>query len=161
MFHVGDKVFYPMHGAGIIHGIEHKKILGEIREYLMINIPSTQLNVMIPKNRAESAGLRPLSDIQTVKSVLQLIRQKQSPDRLSWKERLRTNSAKLKSGEFLQTAEAFNDLFYRNKEKPLNTSEKELLNDAQKFLISELCMIKNIDEQEAEQLLINGKKTIG
>ena len=33
MFSAGDKIVYPMHGAGIICGIEEKKILGEKKEY--------------------------------------------------------------------------------------------------------------------------------
>ena len=28
MFNIGDKVVYPMHGAGIIEAIEEKEILG-------------------------------------------------------------------------------------------------------------------------------------
>ncbi len=31
MFQIGDKVVYPMHGAGIIEGVEEKEILGETR----------------------------------------------------------------------------------------------------------------------------------
>lgn len=37
MFHVGDKVVYPMHGAGIIESIEEKEILGEVRSYYVMN----------------------------------------------------------------------------------------------------------------------------
>ena len=29
MYNVGDKVVYPMHGAGVIDSIEEKEILGE------------------------------------------------------------------------------------------------------------------------------------
>ena len=29
MFNVGDKIVYPMHGAGTIESIEEKNILGE------------------------------------------------------------------------------------------------------------------------------------
>ena len=29
MFNVGDKVVYPMHGAGVIEAIEEKEILGK------------------------------------------------------------------------------------------------------------------------------------
>ena len=29
MFNVGDKIVYPMHGAGVIDAIEEKDILGE------------------------------------------------------------------------------------------------------------------------------------
>ena len=37
MFNIGDKVVYPMHGAGIIEGIEEKEILGEKRKYYIKN----------------------------------------------------------------------------------------------------------------------------
>ena len=33
MFTIGDKVAYPMHGAGVIEGIEEQTILGEPRSY--------------------------------------------------------------------------------------------------------------------------------
>ena len=29
MFNIGDRIVYPMHGAGIIENIEEKEILGE------------------------------------------------------------------------------------------------------------------------------------
>ena len=33
MFSVGDKVVYPMHGAGVIESIEEKEILGQKQSY--------------------------------------------------------------------------------------------------------------------------------
>ena len=39
MFEIGDKVVYPMHGAGIIEGIEVKEILGEKQQYYILNFP--------------------------------------------------------------------------------------------------------------------------
>jgi CarD family transcriptional regulator len=33
MFNIGDKVVYPMHGAGIIESIEEKEILGNKQKY--------------------------------------------------------------------------------------------------------------------------------
>ena len=33
MFSIGDKVVYPMHGAGTIQNIEEKEVLGETRAY--------------------------------------------------------------------------------------------------------------------------------
>ena len=35
MFDVGDKIVYPMHGAGIIESIEEKEILG-FKQYYYI-----------------------------------------------------------------------------------------------------------------------------
>ena len=39
LFQIGDKVFYPMHGAGIIKAIEEREVLGKTEEYCIINIP--------------------------------------------------------------------------------------------------------------------------
>ena len=36
VFNVGDKVVYPMHGAGIIQSIEEKNILGAKESYYII-----------------------------------------------------------------------------------------------------------------------------
>lgn len=36
MFNVGDKIVYPMHGAGVIDAIEEKDILGEKQAYYIL-----------------------------------------------------------------------------------------------------------------------------
>ena len=36
MFNVGDKIVYPMHGAGTIDAIEEKNILGENQAYILL-----------------------------------------------------------------------------------------------------------------------------
>ena len=36
MFNVGDKIVYPMHGAGVIDAIEEKDILGEKQSYYIL-----------------------------------------------------------------------------------------------------------------------------
>ena len=33
MFKVGDKIVYPMHGAGTIEAIEQKEMLGDEKDY--------------------------------------------------------------------------------------------------------------------------------
>ena len=38
MYSVGDKVVYPRHGAGRVVRIEQKEVLGQMREYLTIEI---------------------------------------------------------------------------------------------------------------------------
>ena len=39
MFNVGDKIVYPMHGAGTIDSIEEKDILGEKQSYYILKMP--------------------------------------------------------------------------------------------------------------------------
>ncbi len=38
MFNVGDKIVYPMHGAGVIDAIEEKDILGEKQAYYILKL---------------------------------------------------------------------------------------------------------------------------
>ena len=47
MFNVGDKVVYPMHGAGTIEAIEDKDILGQKQSYYIIKMPG-EVKVMVP-----------------------------------------------------------------------------------------------------------------
>ena len=35
MYQIGEKIVYPMHGAGVVQSIEEKEILGEKQKYLL------------------------------------------------------------------------------------------------------------------------------
>ena len=52
MFNIGDKIVYPMHGAGTIDAIEEKNILGEKQNYYIIKMPG-EVKVMVPTDKAE------------------------------------------------------------------------------------------------------------
>ena len=56
MFNVGDKIVYPMHGAGTIDSIEEKDILGEKQSYYILKMPSN-VKVMIPTAKAEEVTI--------------------------------------------------------------------------------------------------------
>ncbi|MCR2822484.1 CarD family transcriptional regulator [Lederbergia panacisoli] len=153
-FQIGDKVLYPMHGAGIIEAIEEKEILGEYRQYYIISIPISNMNVMIPINSVEKAGVRLVTDSKTMKSIIFDFHNEEPTCSLPWKERYKQNIEKLKTGDTLDGAEVIRDLLHLQKEKPLNSSEKQMLNDASKILISELSIIKDISETQAADLLV-------
>ena len=51
MFNVGDKIVYPMHGAGTIDAIEEKDILGEKQNYYIIKLETSLKSI---KTRKES-----------------------------------------------------------------------------------------------------------
>ena len=153
LFKIGDKVFYPNHGAGVIENIEKKEVLGEVHDYYTISIPNMNMNIMVPVKNAKKIGLRPVVDQKTLRTILKNTLKNQECMDLPWKERYKINTEKLKTGELKETAEAYFDLVMRSKEKTLNTSEKQLLNKAQKYLISEICIVEGISEGEAEKYL--------
>lgn len=70
MFQIGDKIVYPMHGAGIIEAIEEKEILGTTRQYCVIRIISKDMQVMLPINQLQKSGIRYIVDKGTLDGIL-------------------------------------------------------------------------------------------
>ena len=153
LFNVGDKVFYPMHGAGMIQAIEEKDFLGKKETYYTIFIQTSDMNVMIPKKNAEAVGLRSVTDRETAKEILTILHDSGTASNLTWKQRYSSNVEKMKTGAFDATAEVIRDLLSQKSEKPLNGSEKQLLNEARKLMISELALITGVSETQAAKLL--------
>ncbi len=153
MFQIGDKIVYPMHGAGIVKAIEEKEILGEKRQYYVIQMPINDMQVMIPMGKASHSGIRLVVDTSTLEDVLFSFEHGESDKSLPWKQRYRVNMEKMKTGEIQEGAEVVRDLMRKHKEKALNTSEKQMLDTARKIFISELALIKGLTENQATDLL--------
>ena len=154
MFSIGDKVVYPMQGIGIIDRIEDKIFSGENREYIIVKILSNNLEIMIPSDKISNSNLRKITDNSTLEDVLfDLTNKNNRLEGISAKERYQNNMTKIKSGSLKDSAEVVYDLLLMNKEKSLNTSEKQLFNTARKFLIEEVSLIKNISETEVIDFL--------
>ncbi|MDQ3889066.1 MAG: CarD family transcriptional regulator, partial [Actinomycetota bacterium] len=66
MYEVGDKVVYPHHGAGTVVKKETRRVLGQEREYLTIQILHNDMTVNVPTENAEKVGLRKVIDQETV-----------------------------------------------------------------------------------------------
>ena len=154
MFSIGDKVVYPMQGIGIIERIEDKIFSGKNREYIIVKILSNNLEIMIPSDKISNSNLRKITDSSTLDDILFNISDNNDTlEAISTKERYQSNMTKIKSGSLKDSAEVVYDLMLMNKEKSLNTSEKQLYNTARKFLIEEVSLIKNISETEVIDLL--------
>ncbi|MBS4208459.1 CarD family transcriptional regulator [Bacillus sp. FJAT-50079] len=154
MFEIGDKVFYPMHGAGVIEAIEKREILGETHKYCLFTIFGSNMDVMIPLKNMEKTGIRQVVNKETVREILHEFHTEESTCKLAWKARFKQNTDKLKTGKMEDAAEVVRDLLHREMESALNASEKQMLNNARKMLISELSIIKNISEDQAAEMLI-------
>jgi CarD family transcriptional regulator len=153
LFEVGDKVVYPMHGAGVIKAIEEKEILGKKQLYYIIEMPIGNMQVMVPMDKASTLGIRPTVDMSTLENALLIFQHEEWDCSLPWSQRYRINMDKIKTGNLQEEIEVIRDLLHRNKEKVLNTSEKKLLDDARKFVISELALVKGCTKNQATDLL--------
>lgn len=153
MFNIGDKVVYPMHGAGVIEAIEEQEVLGETRKYYIMRIPIGDMKVMIPTNNVKEIGLRQVIDEDEVQKVLTILHDKQSTMSQNWNHRYRNNLEKIKSGNIYEVAEVVKNLILREQEKGLSTGERKMLENARQILISELVLAKGTEEEKIELML--------
>ena len=148
MFQIGDNIVYPMHGAGIIEAIEEKEFSGKKQQYFVIKMSISNMQVMIPTGKILNSNIRPVIDILALKHIIHIFHHEESCKLLPWKQRHKVNTDKIKTGEIQKGTEVVRDLMRMKKEKALNTSEKKLLDDAYRFLVSELELIKGITENQ-------------
>ena len=118
MFNIGDKVVYPMHGAGIIEGIEEKNILGEKQDYYIIKMPG-EVKVMVPTAKAEDVGVRDIIDSNTASKVFKVLETNSTEMSMNWNKRYRDNMEKMKSGDIYEVADVVRNLSFKQKEKGL------------------------------------------
>lgn len=153
MFDIGDKVVYPMHGAGIIEAIEEQEVLGETRKYYIMRMPIGDMKVMIPTNNIKGIGLRQVIDEDGVQQVLTILNDKTSTMSQNWNQRYRNNLEKIKSGNIYEVAEVVRNLMLRENEKGLSTGERKMLENARQILISELALARGTEEKKIESML--------
>lgn len=156
MFKIGDNIVYPMQGAGTVTAIEEKDLFGVKENYYIINLLNN-MQIMIPSEKISNIGIRFVTDSKTLENVLSNLSSVDlyTNKSLTYKERYTINMTKIKSGELIQNSEVIHDLMILDKEKALNSSEKQMLNSAKKFLISEISLVKGLTEEEANNLLCN------
>ena len=153
MFKVGDKIVYPMHGAGTIESIEEKEILGEKQKYYVMKMPVGDIKVMVPTKNAELIGVRDVVGNDIAQNVLEVLSASPTDMSTNWNKRYRDNQEKMKSGDICEVADVVRNLTFRAKVKPLATGEKKMLTNAKQILISELVLAEAMDKDEVESLI--------
>lgn len=154
MFNVGDKIVYPMHGAGTIDSIEEKNILGESQAYYVIKMPG-EVKVMVPTAKAEQIGVRNVIGREEAEKVISILGEDETEMSQNWNKRYRDNMEKMKSGDVYEIADVVRNLAFKQKEKGLSTGEKKMLSNAKQILVSELVLAEHASQEEVEELIEN------
>lgn len=154
MFKIGDKIVYPMHGAGVIETIEERSILDEKQSYYIIKMPG-EVKVMVPTAKAEEIGVRNIIDKETAGKVIGVLEQDSTEMSMKWNKRYRDNVEKMKSGDIFEVADIVRNLSFKQKDKGLSTTEKKMLLNAKQILVSELVLAESKGKEEVEALVEN------
>lgn len=151
MFNVGDKIVYPMYGAGVIEEIEEKEIDGKTCLYYAMLMPIGNLKITVSVLKSEALGVRRISSSE---EVLKTIRTA-GPIEMSsnWNERYKDNSARIKTGELKKVVEVFKTLILRERQRSLSSVEKKMLSNTKQIIVSEIILSQGIEKADAEKLL--------
>ncbi len=153
MFNIGDKVMYPMHGAGIISEIEQQEVLGEIRDYYLFKMPIGSVKIMMPVESINELGIRPVISESEISKVIESFLTSGFKENTNWNKRYRENIVKLKSGSVYDAADVYKVLAKREHEKGLSTGERKMLANARQILFSELILAGNLTLSEVEEMV--------
>ena len=153
MFSVGDRVVYPMHGAGVIESIEEKEILGALKKYYVMKLPLGEMKVLIPTDNITQVGLRGVIEKDDVPQVFVVLKGEQPEMSTNWNRRYRNHLEKIKSGDIYEVAEVVRNLMLRDREKGLSTGESKMLDTARQILISELILVQEAESTEITSVL--------
>lgn len=151
MFHVGDKIVHPMHGAGVVDSIVTKKVNGVVRDYYILKLPVGGMLVMIPTENSDEIGVRPVIEPEQADRVIAAIPSIQVDADPNWNRRYRENMARLKSGDLLEVARVVKGLILRDGERGLSTGERKMLHSAKQILISEIVLSESTSYEEVER----------
>lgn len=153
MYKIGDKIVYAAHGAGTIIEIEEIEILDHVETYYILQLPINNIKISVPQSELNTGKIRPIISKEEGKRVIDILKSKKTEMSNNWGKRYRDNLELLKSGNIFEVAEIVRNLTILDSEKTLSASEKKMLSDAKRVMISELVIIGSITKEEALELI--------
>ena len=153
MFNKGDKIVYPLYGAGVIEDLEEKEIDGNQQWYYVLRIPVGNLKIMISAGKAESLGIREIYPKDKIEGIINSVREIPINMPENWNQRYKENMDKIKSGKLEEVALVFRNLRERERERGLSTAEKKMMTTAKQIILSELILSQDVEKAHAEDIL--------
>lgn len=145
---IGDRMVYPMHGAGEIMGIEENEVGGVKNSYYIFRLPIGDMKLMLPVDKVEEAGLRELIEPAQVSEVIKVLQAETDTLQGSWNKRYHMNLERLKTGDILDAAAIARNLSRQNSKKKISSGEKRLLDLSRQLLITELVYVCDKSPEE-------------
>ncbi|MGO1774743.1 MAG: CarD family transcriptional regulator [Agrococcus casei] len=152
-FEVGETVVYPHHGAATITEVKDRKVKGELKKYLKLNVTQGDLTIEVPAENVELVGVRDVIGQEGLHQVYEVLQAAFTEEPTNWSRRYKSNLEKLASGDVIKVSEVVRDLWRRDQDRGLSAGEKRMLAKARQILVSELALAKKVDEDKANEIL--------
>ncbi|MGC2310002.1 MAG: CarD family transcriptional regulator [Candidatus Babeliaceae bacterium] len=154
-----EKVVYPGHGVAQVIRIVEKIVGGAKTTYYELKFINKDGMILVPTAQATTVGMRPLSSIEAVMHVFYILAQ---PTKLAnhyefntsnWNKRKKKYQLQLQRGSLSELSEIYRDLRFIETQKELSFGEKNLLTQAETFLVEEISLVQKISKERIMEQL--------
>ena len=160
-FQLGEKVIYPQFGLGTIAEVTEKQVNGTSLEFYRLEFPIKQMEILVPVERAKENGLRKVMTHKEVDSLIDCISSAdQSSKPQQWHRWRKKTLAQLKTGDPQEIGKIYCYLQSLEAKKGLSYTERKILLQVERMLISEIAVAKQMSEEDAEDLLTPKKQPV-
>ena len=88
-YEVGETVVYPHHGAARIIDIRQRKVRGEEKTYLQLEVAQGDLTILVPAESVELIGVRDVVDETGLEKVFEVLRAPLTEEPTNWSRRFK------------------------------------------------------------------------
>lgn len=152
-YHIDQRVVYPSQGVGRILEIREKTFKDSKVLYYIIYLEFSDMTVMVPVDKAESLGVRPIVPQDMAEQALAFISEDYAPIPSDWKLRYQMNLDLLKKGSIMDIAAVVRSLYHRSKIKELPILERKLYDSAINLLQDEIAFSLGKPKEEIAELI--------
>ena len=145
---VGETVVYAAHGVGQVVAHERKRVDGTDRDSVVVDL-ATGLRVTLSVAQA-AERLRPVADEREVEDVGRILGAEPRARTGPWAQRHKETKGKLAAGRPTDLAEIIRDADPFERAARLSHAERQVYLQARALLARELCVARDVDEDEAE-----------
>jgi CarD family transcriptional regulator len=150
-FKVGDAVFYPSAGVGLIEGEEDVFLTGEHERCFVIRILESNATIKVPYANMDRNGIRPLLQRKHVKDLFKVLsssgRRRVTAGNPT--ERCRELARKINAGTCLEIGEVVRDLMHWKSQSSLSFEEVRLLQTGCNHLAREIAIATGTTPEDA------------
>ena len=154
-FSSGEFVVYPAHGVGKVADISTQKIGGAELELIVVNFDKDKMTLRVPLSKAESVGLRKISETPVMDEALGVLKGKAKVRKIMWSRRAQEYENKINSGSPVAIAEVVRDLYRRENLSEQSYSERQIYEQALDRLANEYAICNNLSAGDATKKLLD------
>ena len=148
-FNIGETIIEPTNGICTMEGMRRMTV--DNQEMTVYIFQAANAKVYVPADQVERRNIRRPMEREEVKKVLASLKQPVSPNRED--ARLQYNNYRdiMKSGDPMKIARLLRDLFILDQMDDLKGKEKEIMDQAKKFLCDEISYIRQVSKSQVTE----------